>query len=316
MPSCDVRTFTEPDEFAAAIQGAEVDLSIAARGTFAAEVTRIDLGSLRLQRLSENLPIVSHLSNLGGRAGFMFHSEPGPSLIRDGHEVNSESMVVAGGQQSHFQRSLGPVRWGTISLPLRDVPSLGQAMGVDMAPPRTDRIISPQPLALSNLQRLHAAAELIVTDAPELLANPDGARGVEQILMQALAACLAGATIHEPTPPQSRRHRIMQRFYAILEANPDRAIYILEMAAAVGASVRSLSVCCREHLGMGPKAYLMLRRMHLARRRLSTTDPSISTVTDVATQYGFWQFGRFAGEYKSLFGELPSVTLRRLRTGP
>ena len=66
----------------------------------------------------------------------MFHSAPGPSLIRDGHEVNSESMVRAGAPQSHFQRSSGPVSWGTISLPLGDVPSLSQAMGADLTPPR------------------------------------------------------------------------------------------------------------------------------------------------------------------------------------
>jgi AraC family ethanolamine operon transcriptional activator len=49
--------------------------------------------------------------------------------------------------------------------------------------------------------------------------------------------------------------------------------------------------------------------MQLARRDLSKADPKTSTVTEVATRYGFWQFGQFAGEYKSLFGELPSVTL-------
>ena len=60
---------------------------------------------------------------------------------------------------------------------------------------------------------------------------------------------------------------------------------------------------------MGPKHYLLLRRMHLARHALRNATPEATTVTDVATQYGFWQLGRFAVEYQSLFGESPSATL-------
>jgi AraC-like DNA-binding protein len=62
---------------------------------------------------------------------------------------------------------------------------------------------------------------------------------------------------------------------------------------------------------MSPKRYLLLRRMNLAWRALRAARPDTVTVTDVATHYGFWQLGRFAVEYRSLFGESPSVTLQR-----
>ena len=68
---------------------------------------------------------------------------------------------------------------------------------------------------------------------------------------------------------------------------------------------------CMEHLGMTPHRYLWLRRMHQARRALALADAATTTVTTIATDHGFWELGRFAGEYSRIFGELPSATLRR-----
>ena len=61
---------------------------------------------------------------------------------------------------------------------------------------------------------------------------------------------------------------------------------------------------------MGPAQYLWLRRMNLARRALRLADPGKTTVTAIATEFGFWELGRFAVQYRQLFGELPSATLR------
>ena len=49
--------------------------------------------------------------------------------------------------------------------------------------------------------------------------------------------------------------------------------------------------------------------MNAARRELRDASPGSTTVTRVATRWGFTELGRFAGEYRAMFGELPSETL-------
>ena len=62
---------------------------------------------------------------------------------------------------------------------------------------------------------------------------------------------------------------------------------------------------------MGPIRYLTLRRMHLVRQALSRAVPSAATVTQIATDHGFWELGRFSVAYRTLFGENPVLTLNR-----
>ena len=111
-----------------------------------------------------------------------------------------------------------------------------------------------------------------------------------------------------------RRHRqIIDRFEATLARMPVEPLYLSDICAAIGVSARTMEYCCREYYGMGPSRYLRLRRMNLARRALIDADPAKMTVTDVAMHFGFWELGRFASAYRSLFAETPSATLRRSR---
>ena len=111
-----------------------------------------------------------------------------------------------------------------------------------------------------------------------------------------------------------RRHRqIIDRFEATLARMPVEPLYFSDICAATGVSARTMEYCCREYYGMGPNRYLRLRRMNLARRALIDADPDKMSVTDVAMRFGFWELGRFAAAYRSLFAETPSATLRRSR---
>ena len=58
-------------------------------------------------------------------------------------------------------------------------------------------------------------------------------------------------------------------------------------------------------------SFLKQRRFEAANRALLAADSAETRVTDVALRYGFFQMGRFAVEYRRIFQESPSQTLRR-----
>ena len=310
MPESAVRTFSDPDEYAALIRNTKAEFTITERGHFTAKLTRIDLHRLWMQRFSDNLPRVAHSAGTGGRVTISFRTQPGPTLLWGGAEMQPTNIVLHGEGGSPFQRSSGSAAWGAMSLAVEDAVAIGETLaGCDLTRPKQTLTVTPVPSAMAKLQRLHAAAGHLAEDAPEIIAHPEAARGLEQALIEAMVDCLASRELRENTLAQGQHAIVMRRFRRLVEENPEQPLYIPEICNAIGVSSRTLQACCREHLGMGPKHYLLLRRMNLARRALRQSVPDTTSVTDIATRYGFWQLGRFAVEYHSLFGESPSTTL-------
>ena len=314
MAQSDTQSFTEPGDFAAAIVGAEVEMCLLAPGVFSADITRVDLHSLMIQRLSESHPRIMHATLSDNRPMFSFHGGMGADLFYNGTILTPNSIAYLRRRESFFQRSDGPVVWGCMSLPedviLSAVPVVA---GCDPTAQRTKMVLATAPGEIAKLRRLHAAVGLLAEKAPEVIEQPEAARGLEQALIETLAECFSTSDSSEDRSTHRRHQKIMRSFHSILQGDAERPLYVLEMAEMMGVSVRSLSACCQEYLGMGPKKYLLLRRMYLARQALHRADPCATNVTDIATQYGFWQLGRFAVEYKFLFGESPSQTLHHKR---
>jgi AraC-like DNA-binding protein len=85
------------------------------------------------------------------------------------------------------------------------------------------------------------------------------------------------------------------------------------LAAQAGVGVRALNAAFRRHRGTSPMQYLKSARLARVRRELEAAGPG-ARVADIATRWGFYQLGWFAAEYRKVYGELPSETLRRCAT--
>ena len=310
MPSSTVRTFTDPDDYASSIRATSAALMLTDRGHFGAKLVRVDLHRVWMQQLSESLPRIAYFSILPGRVSIAFSALPGRSVISGGIEQDHASIVLRKEAQEYFHRTSAASCNGALSLPMSEFDVIGTALAgrdLTIATPSVGR--NPTPSALARLRKLHEKVTHLAEFAPEIIGDPESSRGLEQELISAMVGCIATG---EPQADRSaaRQHaKIMRKFRREVEERPNDAVYIPELCTAIGTSERTLRVACHEQLGIGPKRYLLLRRMHLARRALSESTPNETTVTEIATRYGFWQLGRFAGEYKSLFGEAPSATL-------
>ena len=85
---------------------------------------------------------------------------------------------------------------------------------------------------------------------------------------------------------------------------------ISEVCARASCSIATLERGFREYFGVSPKQYLSATRLSRTRSALLQAPPG-ATVGDIAADAGFWHLSKFAADYKHMFGELPSVTLRR-----
>jgi AraC family ethanolamine operon transcriptional activator len=110
--------------------------------------------------------------------------------------------------------------------------------------------------------------------------------------------------------PNSSREAIVERAEQLLRTRAAESIPIAHLSLLVGVSERGLRNAFHSVRGMSPKRFVIHDRLRDVRRALTQPRAAHCTVTDIATQYGFFELGRFAGRYKAEFGETPSATLR------
>ena len=118
------------------------------------------------------------------------------------------------------------------------------------------------------------------------------------------------------TEQQGRRGAMASRLEAVaraeayMRAHVSSRVPLSKLCRIVGLSERGLRNAFYGVRGMGPKRCLLAERLQGVRRALCDSTARSNTVTNIATEFGFKELGRFAAIYRETFGEVPSETLR------
>jgi AraC family ethanolamine operon transcriptional activator len=254
--------------------------------------------------------VVEGATRPGGISIFL-QTQGAPSFSGNGHRFDQLSLMVVGPREEFcLAADASSRRWCSLYIPNEKLAhengdtttAVTSMRGVFQLPPQRierfrsvieqlDQTVQQAPAAFDSAASQRAAEQKLVCEIRDVLATP---REVEHALGR-------------HTVPRSQ---IIGMSMDFVDQHDGEHLSVEQLAVAAGVSERTLRDAFQQYFGVAPVRYLNRRTLHQVRAALKSADPSRATVTEIATQFGVWQFGRFARDYRFLFREFPSETLR------
>jgi AraC-like DNA-binding protein len=103
----------------------------------------------------------------------------------------------------------------------------------------------------------------------------------------------------------------LRRAISFMGEHAQDKISLVDIAAYVYVTPRSLQYMFRKHTELTPMGYLKQLRLHLAHMDLVTHEKHQVTISAVARKWKFGHSGRFAAMYQQAFGCTPAATLHQ-----
>ncbi|MEH6571153.1 MAG: helix-turn-helix domain-containing protein [Halioglobus sp.] len=167
--------------------------------------------------------------------------------------------------------------------------------------------IRPDPKRLATVKAIvHKIFDLEQSPPQDLVARSTLDELIEAQLPSALLQI--GTSQHSGNRvPIRNRELALQRAINYVENHSKEALTVEALCLGAATSLSTLERAFRERFSISPKRYIVVQRLNHVHAALLDNHER-RTISDVASEWGFWHMGQFAADYKLLFGYLPSKT--------
>jgi AraC family ethanolamine operon transcriptional activator len=308
MTTC---TFSSPEAYVTGIGNANLRVSLTLRKSRVPWMfSSLDLPALRLQWGQGGGCTLTEGAVVREGGVILFPTQNAQAMRMNGHQFDAQTFRLQLQGDELSLASTEPHRWFSLSIP-------GDLLAEWSGAGAAGRALSSRFFQISKdraetFRRAVTHLGLIVQRSPDALESSAAvkatARKLTDLVRESIWGMPSAATPHgRQSIPRSQIVRVVMDS---IDGQGGEFVTVPDLASAAGVSERTLRAAFHEYFGIGPVQFLRLRTLNQVRAALRNSDPALTTVTEVATRFGVWELGRFARDYRLLFGELPSATLR------
>ncbi|MFA9420974.1 MAG: helix-turn-helix domain-containing protein [Gammaproteobacteria bacterium] len=184
----------------------------------------------------------------------------------------------------------------------------GGALGERLTGINANHLVLPEPVEMPRMLR----ANLIGAALSGAISRETSSTWIRDEIMLGIATILLDGGVNRTSPGKEARYRIARLAQDIMLRDLGDPPTLLMVCEELEVSERTLFYAFTDIFGTTPKAFLRIQRLQACRKLIGLDNPN-DNITGIMTRFGFYDAGHFAKDYRNVYGELPSDTLRSSR---
>ncbi|GEM_PF-2130639 len=288
------------------IKGADFDLHQIGKGSFQADMFHASIGKgiLDSSRYSNTILTEGTISRDNMTFGFIHDSKE--ESIFNGNRLQKHDVMMGDEGGTIASCITADTHWSSFQFKRTDLLKLGITLEKD-----NNKVLHFNKKVQKELStKLGGILHYLETENDDKVAQIN-----RELLYHHILGIYANALDHSKDISHLKRDEsllLSKKILTYLKDHADQPIQMIDLTALTGKSERTVERIFKKHFNIAPFAYLKIHRLHNIRKRLLHSDGSGTTnIGDIAMENGFLQMGYFGSEYKKLFNEMPSQTLRK-----